>query len=247
MTCCKCCCEAKNPPGVCCGGPTEEDKICCQSPRVCCGEVCCPEDECCNNGECGPCECDPPCPECHECIETSPGVFECVNTCAGLWCCDGECVPSCIDNSAVECACYPIGEPEAAVCCPPLEEIWGCCGCFAGECADRVKQAYIPNPPVPNPPQFGICEEEPTNCACTAIQLGWVILCLGRDDPAFHPDKSPVGPQCPCGTFPQLKSWTPGKTYDQMTVNDYVFECVSNDQYPTLVDPNFYPACVDPP
>jgi hypothetical protein len=80
MSCCKCCCENKTPPGECC------NNSCCESPRVCCGEseprTCCAEGEICCNGVCQDPE-EPCCEgECADSTDCSPG---CV-------CVDGECV-----------------------------------------------------------------------------------------------------------------------------------------------------------
>lgn len=62
MSCCKCCCENRVPPGTCCNDD------CCQSPSVCCGEppnqTCCDPDQTCCDGSC----CD-----------------------AGEYCCNGVC------------------------------------------------------------------------------------------------------------------------------------------------------------
>lgn len=272
MACCECCCKAQSPPGVCCG--TGESAACCPqgrsccggqccqagdsccggaaccpSGRVCCGQQCCPANQCCVDGACVACGCDPPCTEanCEQCAETSPGVFECVNTCAGLACCDGECAPLCVIDDTVLCGCESLENPGEIVCCPPFD---GCCGCVNGVCEERVKQAYIPDPPAPSTYSAAVCDpnggSDPTNCACTIIFGFWTILCLGIDDPASFPGLVPVGPQCPCGTKPQIKSWTLGKTHVEMTPQDYVVECVDANIWASI-DPNFFPGCVNPP
>lgn len=141
MACCKCCCEYKTPPGVCCGAPGSDS--CCEYPRVCCGPggdvtsgsaVCCDEGATCCNGDC--CGTGYKCCGETTCCENS-------QACCGESCCDtGECCvggvcepcdcdPACSSDSCEECV---DGEcvstcAEGEYCCDGVCRSWPCSGC----------------------------------------------------------------------------------------------------------------------
>lgn len=115
----RCCLEGQ----TCCG-----EENCCDEGTVCCGDTdCCPPEECCVDGECVPCDCDPPCTEdnCETCVEDPPGTFSCQSSCEE-WqvCCNGVCKECCTDlDCAVGQVCCDgtCGECQETTTCPTNE------------------------------------------------------------------------------------------------------------------------------
>jgi len=202
---------------------------------------------CCENGN-PPGECCGPPGNKTCCRGTPENVKFCCNGTAccnqNEHCCNGAC-----QSDPCECAadedCQPGEICCDTICCP---EPTICCGCINGVCIEQTRQAVMSDPPLTpvgnDPfrcdPDTGV---DPTNCACTAP--GWRLFCRPGEDGFLLPGEVFVGPQCGCGEIPQLKSWTLGKKRTEMTVDDYVFECVPEGE--PLQDPTFYPACIDPP
>lgn len=155
MACCKCCCEGKSSPGVCCGIPGS----CCDSPRVCCSPlndpltadaVCCEEGEVCCEGVCAA-DCQGACcgPD-NVCGQNTPegcaaisGTFMGVGTtCTPDPCaCDPACTgcSECVAGNCVS-TCQPDefccdGVCQATPCEPPCDPPCdGCSDCIDGGC-----------------------------------------------------------------------------------------------------------------
>lgn len=263
-----CVCEPEcGPCGVCVDGACES--ACTQGQHCCengcqsqpCSPPCdppCVYPELCCSGECRiRCICDPDI-HCVECDECGPKGY-CLSTkCApGESCCDGVCRTGGCANCVSSSDCPGGGACCDGNCCPPGEICCDnaccpdspCCGCIDGVCVKQKRQAVMGNPPltpVGNDP-FRCHPDsgsDPTNCLCT-LPSSWRIICRPSEDSSLVEGEVFVGPQCECGEFPQIKSWTSGKKRNEMTAFDYVFECVPEGS--PGIDPNFYPGCIDPP
>ena len=178
MACCKCCCEGKSTPGVCCGIPGS----CCEAPRVCCSAsdepesasaTCCPEGQICCEGSCAD-DCYGACcsssnvcgQDTREGCEASGGTFLGVGVpCSPDPCgCDPPCT-GCSECVAGNCesTCQPDefccdGTCQAEPCEPPCEPPCdGCSDCVEGDCISSCSEGqYCCD---------GVCQDDPcVNC-----------------------------------------------------------------------------------